>query len=139
MMGINDIGWPGSDLVPPGEAAPSAADIIEGYKQLASRAHMRGLRILGATLTPFDGALTNTPIKGYYDTAKEAKRVAVNDFIRNGGVFDGVIDFDAAIRDPAQPTKVQAAFDSGDHLHPNDAGYKAMADAIDLTVLGAAK
>ena len=139
MMGINDIGWPGSDLTPPGEPAPSAADVIEGYKQLADRAHMRGLRIVGATLTPFEGALSNTPIKGYYSAEKEAKREAVNTFIRDGGVFDGVIDFDAAVRDPAHPTNVQAAYDSGDHLHPNDAGYKAMAESIDLSVLNASK
>ena len=136
MMGINDIGWPSSDLVPTGEAAPSAGDIIEGYRQLASRAHMRGLRIVGATLTPFEGALTNTPIKGYFDPEKEGKRAAVNAFIRGGDVFDGVIDFDAAVRDPAHPSQVQAAFDSGDHLHPNDAGYKAMAEAVDLGLLG---
>jgi lysophospholipase L1-like esterase len=139
MMGINDIGWPGSDLSPVGEPAPSAADITAGYRQLSDRAHARGLRIFGATLTPFEGALTNTPIRGYYSPDKEAKRQAVNDFIRHSGVFDGVIDFDAALRDPAHPSSVQAAYDSGDHLHPNDAGYKAMAEAVDLTLLSMAK
>ena len=139
MMGINDIGWPDSNLVPAGEPAPGADDIIAGYEQVVDRAHMRGLRILGATLTPFEGALQNTTVKGYYNTDKEAKRQAVNEFIRHGGAFDGVIDFDAAVRDPAHPARVQAAFDSGDHLHPNDAGYKAMAEAVDLKLLEPSK
>ena len=135
MMGINDIGWPGTELTPKGEPAPGAEALIEAYRQLAFRAHARGLRILGATLTPFEGALSGTAIHGYFDAEKEAKRQAANDFIRHGGAFDGVIDFDAALRDPAQPSRVRAAYDSGDHLHPNDAGYRAMAESIDLGAL----
>ncbi len=137
MMGINDIGWPLSPLAPQ-ETEPSAAAIIGGYKQLIARAHLHGLRIVGATLTPFAVAFQGKPFEGYYDEQKEKEREAVNAFIRSGA-FDGVIDFDAVVRDPADPKRIQAKFDSGDHLHPNDAGYAAMADAIDLGMLSAAR
>ena len=135
MMGINDIGWPGTILVPKGEAAPSADDVIFGYKQLIARAHEHGMRIIGATLTPFEDTFHGTPLYGYYDEEKEKKREAVNEWIRTSGVFDGVIDFDAAARDPANPKHIRSDYDSGDHLHPNDVGYKAMADSIDLNLL----
>ena len=92
------------------------------------QAHSRGLKIYGATLTPFEGA-------GYYTETGEAKRQAVNQWIRTGKAFDAAIDFDAATRDPKDPKKLLAAYDSCDHLHPSDAGYKAMADAIDLRLL----
>ncbi len=94
------------------------------------------MRIIGATLTPFEDAFHGHPLYGYYDEAKEAKRQAVNEWIRSSGAFDGVIDFDAATRDPGNPKHIRAAFDSGDHLHPNDAGYEAMAEAVDLGLLG---
>ncbi len=136
MMGINDIGWPGTLLVPEGEPAPSPEDIIVGYEQLIARAHGKGLRILGATLTPFENTFAGHPLFGYYDETKEAKRQAVNQWIRTSGAFDGVIDFDAATRDPSNPKHIRADFDSGDHLHPQDTGYKAMADAVDLGLLG---
>ena len=134
MMGINDIGWPDCILAPH-EPAPSAEEIIDGYKQLIARAHLHGMRIIGATLTPFEDTFKGTPIEGYYNTDKEQKREAVNQWIRTSGAFDGVIDFDAVARDPNRPTHIQAAYDSGDHLHPQDAGYKAMADSIDLKML----
>ena len=136
MMGINDIGWPGTILVPEGEAAPSAEDIIAGYRQLIVRAHASGMRIIGATLTPFENTFAGNPLFGYYDEAKEAKRQAVNEWIRTSGAFDGVIDFDAVARDPANPKHIKAEFDSGDHLHPQDTGYKAMANSVDLELLG---
>jgi lysophospholipase L1-like esterase len=136
MMGINDIGWPDSVLVPEGEPAPSADDIIAGYKQLIERAHAHGFKIIGATLTPFEDTFQGGPIEGYYNPEKEAKRTAVNEWIRNGGGFDAVIDFDKLAADPANPKHIKAEFDSGDHLHPNDAGYAAMANSVDLTVLG---
>jgi lysophospholipase L1-like esterase len=102
--------------------------IIEGYKQLIHRAHSMGLAVYGGTLTPFGGfAPFSTP-------EKEAKRQAVNRWIRTGGLFDAVIDFDAVVRDPGDPARLLPALDSGDHLHPNNAGYKAMADAIDLAL-----
>jgi lysophospholipase L1-like esterase len=136
MMGINDIGWPGCILAPH-EPAPSADDIIDGYKQLIARAHIHGMRIIGATLTPFEDTFKGTAIEGYYNTDKEQKRQAVNQWIRSSGAFDGVIDFDAVARDPNRPAHILAAFDSGDHLHPQDDGYKAMADSIDLKMLTA--
>lgn len=136
MMGINDIGWPDSPLVPAGEPAPSADDIIAGYKQLIARAHADGFTIIGATLTPFENTFAGGPLSTYYNTDKEAKRVAVNEWIRNGGGFDAVIDFDALVADPANPTHIKAEYDSGDHLHPNDAGYAAMANSVDLKLLG---
>ncbi len=135
MMGINDIGWPGSLLSPKDEPAPSAEDVIAGYKQIIARAHDNGLKIVGATLTPFEDTFAGTPLFGYYSEEKEAKRQALNSFIRSGA-FDGVVDFDAVVRDPANPKHVRAEYDHGDHLHPNDAGYRAMADAVDLATLG---
>jgi lysophospholipase L1-like esterase len=139
MMGINDIGWPGLIGVSKDEGVPSADDVIAGYRQLIARAHARGVRIIGATLTPFQDALHDTPFNNYYDEDKEKKRLAVNAWIRSSGAFDGVIDFDAATRDPSNPKHILAKFDSGDHLHPQDVGYKAMADAIDLNLLGSGR
>ena len=121
LEGINDIG-----MNPP-EAKPTADDLTAAYRQLIARAHADGLKIIGATLTPFEGA-------GYFYPGGEAVRQAVNQWIRSSGAFDGVIDFDAVIRDPATPSKMRAEFDSGDHLHPNDAGYKAMGQAVDLAL-----
>jgi lysophospholipase L1-like esterase len=134
MMGINDIGWPDS-ILEPNTPAPSAEDVIAGYKQLIARAHLHKMRILGATLTPFADTFKGSPLEGYYSPAKEQKRLAINKWIRESGAFDGVVDFDAVVRIPDRPSFIQAAFDSGDHLHPNDAGYKAMADSIDLKLL----
>ncbi len=122
--------------MPQGEPAPSADAIIGGYEQLIARAHATGLRIIGATLTPFEDTFRGNPLFGYYSEEKEAKRQAVNDWIRTSGAFDGVIDFDAVARDPANPKHIRAEFDSGDHLHPQDTGYKAMAEAVNLGLLG---
>lgn len=122
MEGINDIGQARDN------PAPTAEDIIAGHKQIIARAHDRGLRIFGGTLTPFYGA-------AYYSEVGEQKRRAVNEWIRTSNAYDGVVDFDKATRDPNDPKKFLAAFDSCDHLHPNDAGYKAMAEAVDLALL----
>lgn len=119
LEGINDIGVAMSD------ATPSGADLIAAHRQMIERAHMRGLKIFGATLTPYEGSAR-------YTQEGEAKRTALNDWIRTGKVYDGFVDFDAATRDPGQPKRFKAEFDSGDHLHPNDAGYVAMGNAIDL-------
>ena len=113
MMGINDIGWPDTILVPDGEPAPSADDIIAGYQQLIERAHDHDMVIIGATLTPFEDTFHGHPLFGYYDEAKEAKRQAVNQWIRTGGEFDGVIDFDAMTRDPNNPKHIRAEFELG--------------------------
>jgi lysophospholipase L1-like esterase len=133
MMGINDVGWPGCGLAPD-DPEPTADEIIAGYKQLIARAHTHGMKIIGATLTPFGDAFAGTAFDGYYTAEKEKIRVALNDFIRSGA-FDGVIDFDKVVVDPAMPGHIQAGFDKGDHLHPNPAGYKAMAESIDLGML----
>ncbi len=134
LMGINDIGWHGTPLGPH-EPIASADELIAGYRQLIARARTRGVRIAGATLTPFEGALQDTPMRGYYTADKERVRQAVNAWIRDSGEFDAVIDFDAVTRDPAHPTRFLPAYDSGDHLHPGDAGYRAMAQAIDAAAL----
>jgi lysophospholipase L1-like esterase len=129
LIGINDIGHPGTGAIPLAQM-PSAADLIAGYRQLIVRAHAAGLKIVGATLTPFEG----TTFAGFYSADKARLRDAVNAWIRNSGEFDSVIDFDAALRDPAAPSKLLPKYDSGDHLHPNDAGMQAMADAIPLAL-----
>ncbi len=121
LEGINDIGNAREN------PTPTAQDLIVAHKQLVERAHTRGLKIIGATLTPFAGA-------AYFTPQGEAKRQTVNEWIRTGKAYDGVIDFDAATRDPSQPANFSPLYDSGDHLHPNDAGYKAMAGAIDLAL-----
>ncbi|WP_201313493.1 SGNH/GDSL hydrolase family protein [Dyella sp. EPa41] len=125
LEGINDIGNSGPQAK--AEDRVTAEQVTGGMKTLIQRAHARGIRIVGATLTPFGGA--SWP---YHSAANEAKRKAVNDWIRHGGAFDAVVDFDKAIRDPAHPDRMLPAYDSGDHLHPNGAGYKAMAASIDL-------
>jgi lysophospholipase L1-like esterase len=129
LIGINDIGHPGTGTIPITEAV-TPGDLIAGYRQLIARAHEKGITIFGATLTPFEG----TTFAGYFTPQKEAVRQAVNQWIRTSGEFDGVIDFEAAVRDPAQPTRMLPAYDSGDHLHPNDAGMQAMANAIPLNL-----
>ena len=128
LEGINDLGHAGTAA--PLSETVSAEDIIAGLTQLAMRAHERGTKIYGATLTPF--AIARAP--GYYTPEKEAKRKAINQWIRTTKVFDGFIDFDKAVQDPAHPDSMLPTYDSGDHLHPNDAGYKAMAQAVDLSL-----
>jgi lysophospholipase L1-like esterase len=137
MMGINDVGWPGCGLAPH-DPEPTAEAIIDGYKQMIARARTHGMRIIGATLAPFGDAFAGTPFEGYYTPEKEKLRLALNAFIR-GGAFDGVIDFDQVVVDPQKPGYALAKFDKGDHLHPNAAGYEAMAASIDLKTLTTAK
>ena len=126
LEGINDL-TRGTGSTDPRNTV-SAQDIIFGYQQLIARAHERGLVIYGATLTPIGGM--NRPTTA----ATDVKRRAVNAWIRTSGAFDGVIDFEAATRDPAQPDRFLPAYDSGDHLHPSDAGHMAMGEAIDLAL-----
>jgi lysophospholipase L1-like esterase len=129
-MGLNDIAGPGG-FFPPSEAV-SVDDITAGYRQLIARAHEQGLTILGCTLPPLEG---NTSLPGFDTPANEAKRVALNHWIRTSGEFDGVVDVDQVLRDPSHPTRLLPAYDSGDHLHPNANGGKAIANAIDLRLL----
>ena len=124
LLGINDISFSAIPGLPVSEKA-TADDITTGYGLLIARARQHGLSIIGATLTPFEGVNT-------YTAAGEQMRQQINQWIRGSGQFDAVIDFDAATRDPAHPARLRAEFDSGDHIHPNDAGNHAMADAIDL-------
>ena len=132
LIGINDLGHAGGPGSPEFE---SAEDMIGGLTQLAERAHERGLRIYIATLTPFTG----TVFKDYYSDEKEARRQAINAWIRGQAVFDGVIDFEKATEDPAAPGHLLQAYDHGDHLHPNSIGTAAMAAAIPLDLFDWAK
>jgi lysophospholipase L1-like esterase len=125
LLGVNDIGHPGT--IAPETEAVSAADLIGGYRQLIARAHERGLKVFGGTITPFRGDTF-----GFFSPEHEAIRQEVNGWIRTSGEFDAVIDFDTALRDPDQPDRLFARFDSGDHLHPNDAGMRALAGAVPL-------
>jgi lysophospholipase L1-like esterase len=134
MEGINDIGWPGTFLTPPEEPV-TVEKIIAGYQQLIDRAHLHGIKVIGATLTPFEGSFAGSPLQTFYNPEKEKMRQAVNEWIRQSGAYDGVIDFDAVVRDPQHPSHIRAEYDAGDHLHPNDAGYKAMGDSVDLKLL----
>ena len=122
LEGINDINIHGQIT---GAGALTAEDLIHGYQQLIARAHMDHLKIMGATLTPDEGVWLAGPIG-------EATRQKVNEWVRSSGAFDAVVDLDAAVRDKDHPTRLRAEFDSGDHIHPNDAGNAAMADAFDL-------
>ena len=132
LEGINDISFPGAKLDGQYLADPAevrtAEELIDGYRQLISRAHARGVKMIGATITPCEGV----DVPGYYSESKEATRQAVNKWIRTSGSFDGVMDFDAVLRDPDHPSRLLPRFASKDHLHPNDAGYEAMANSIDL-------
>ena len=125
LEGINDINGGTNATNPLNEI--SVEELIAGHRQLIARAHERGLMIIGATLTPTGGLRGVT-------TAHEAKRVALNTWIRTSGAYDAVIDFDKITRDRADTTRFLPAYDSGDHLHPGDAGYKAMGESIDLVL-----
>ena len=133
LEGINDIGWP----LTPADPSPlvPAEEVIAGYREVIARAHARGVKVIGATLLPFERALEGSEMGDYYLPAKEVQRQAINAFIRTSGAFDAFVDFDQITRDPEHPTRLRAEFDSGDHLHPSDAGMQAMADAIDLGLL----
>ncbi|RYF17474.1 MAG: SGNH/GDSL hydrolase family protein [Comamonadaceae bacterium] len=131
MLGTNDIGWPGGAFAPD-ENVPEASEITNGLHQLIEQAHLRGVRVIGATLTPFEDALKGTPLEGHFSPKKESVRLAVNEWIRHSGAFDAVVDFDRLLRDASRPSRLRAEFDSGDHLHPSDAGYRAMADSIHM-------
>lgn len=120
LEGVNDI-----------KGTPNATDpaaFESAYRTFVSRAHAHGIRVIGATLTPYGG-------NSGYTAAREAVRQKINVFIRGGGPFDGVADFDAAVRDPEQPQRILPGYDCGDHLHFNDAGMRALAGTVDLAML----
>ena len=125
LEGINDITFSAIPGIPPGQGV-TAQDLIWGYRQIIERAHLHSIKVAGATIMPVEGVPT-------YTESGETVRQAVNQWIRTGGAFDAVIDFDALTRDPANPKRLRAEFDSGDDVHPNDAGNQAMADVIDLS------
>jgi lysophospholipase L1-like esterase len=108
----------------------TVAQLIQGHRQIIARAHAMGLKAFGGTLNPVEGY----PFPGFWTPDLEAKRQAFNQWIRTSGAYDALIDFDQVLRDPAQPSRLLPAYDSGDHAHPNDDGYRAMADAIDLSL-----
>ncbi|KQM67043.1 MULTISPECIES: SGNH/GDSL hydrolase family protein [unclassified Sphingomonas] len=130
LEGVNDLGRAGRERTPTAEERRAQVQqMIAGYRQIAARARALKLTVIGGTITPFVG-------NDYYhpDAAGEAARQAINSWIRTPGHFDAVIDFDAVVRDPARPDRLLPAYDSGDHLHPSMAGYRAMADAVPLAL-----
>jgi lysophospholipase L1-like esterase len=131
LEGINDIGQGARAGAPP-ENAVTADDLIGGVKQLIERAHVHGIKVVGCTLTPFGGA-------AYFSDKGEEIRTAYNQWIRTGGAFDAVVDFDKATQDPANPKQIRPDYNIMDHLHPNDAGYKAMAEAVNLSIFTSTK
>jgi lysophospholipase L1-like esterase len=130
LEGVNDLGTLTRDAPVSVEGHKAhVARIIGAYRQIIARAHARGIKVIGATIMPFVG-------NDYYhaDAQNEADRQAVNAWIRTPGHFDGLVDFDRATRDPARPDRLRPAYDGGDALHPNPAGYRAMGDAVPLTL-----
>jgi len=125
LEGINDLGI--SSLLNDG-LRPTPEQLIAGHRQLIARAHEKGLRIFASTLLPYE----NTGIPGYYNEEGEKVRQAFNEWMRTAKEYDGFVDFDQVMRDPSHPAKMLEKYDSGDHLHPNDAGYQAMAAAFNL-------
>ncbi|WP_063781470.1 SGNH/GDSL hydrolase family protein, partial [Streptomyces viridochromogenes] len=124
LAGINDIGGPGTPEAP----EVTVDELVEGHRALIREARAKGLRIVGATLTPIKASVFDTP-------ENEAQRDAFNHWVRTSGAYDAYVDFDRALADPADPDLMRPAFDSGDHLHPSDAGYRAMAEAVDPDIL----
>lgn len=131
LEGINDIGMSGPKGLFGSTSVVTPKQLIAAYAQITARAHERGVTVIGATIMPFKGA-------DYYSADKERVREVVNDWIRESGTFDGVVDFDRAMRDPAHPERLNRDYDSGDHLHPNPAGYRRMGEVIDLRLFTAA-
>jgi len=130
LEGINDLGMLTRDApATPEQHAAIVTQLTQAFAQLVARAHAHGIKVIGGTIMPFGG-------NGYYHPGPEleADRQAVNRFIRTGGLFDAVIDFDQIMRDPAKPDRLNPAYDSGDHLHPSMAGYRAMGTSVPLAL-----
>jgi lysophospholipase L1-like esterase len=134
-LGINDILFPAFPFTPPNERV-SAEDIISGYRQLITRGHAKSVRVIGTTNPPFENSAFTGLVAAFYTPEREAVRRQVNDWIRTSGEFDAVVDFDAVLRDPTRPTQLLPQYDSGDHLHPNNAGSSVEGNAIPLALFG---
>jgi len=132
-LGINDILFPAFLFTPPGEKV-SAEDIISGYRQLIARGHRKGVRVIGTTNPPFENSAFPGLVAAFYSSERETVRQQVNDWIRSSGEFDDVVDLDAVLRDPSHPSQLLPAYDSGDHLHPNNAGCIAEGNAFPLAL-----
>jgi lysophospholipase L1-like esterase len=128
LEGINDLGLADGQL-------PTAAEIVAGHRQLVARAHAHGIKVVAGTVLPFEGTNLGAIAPNYYSEEKDTRRQAINQLIRTGGFYDGVVDFEAAVRDQAQPRQLLAKFKGADNLHLNDTGYRAMADAVSLALL----
>jgi lysophospholipase L1-like esterase len=132
-LGINDILFPAFPFTPSSQKV-SADDIISGYRQLITRGHRKGILVIGTTNPPFEHSAFEGLVTAFYTPEREIVREKVNDWIRSSGEFDGVVDLDAVLRDPNHPTQLLPAYDSGDHLHPNNAGCRAEGNAFPLAL-----
>jgi lysophospholipase L1-like esterase len=132
-LGVNDILFPGSFI--PATESVTAQDLISANRKLIARAHKKGVRAIGTTIPPFENAIFRSPyFDRFYTPEKEKVRQEVNTWIRNGGEFDGIIDFDEVVHDPSHPAQLLPTYDSGDHLHVNDAGNIAQGNAIPVAL-----
>ncbi|HLZ11897.1 MAG TPA: SGNH/GDSL hydrolase family protein [Candidatus Acidoferrum sp.] len=132
-LGINDILFPGFPFTPAGETV-GAEQIIAGYRELIARAHKKGIRIIGTTNPAFENSAFEGFVESFYTPEREATRQKVNSWILSSGEFDSVVDLDKVLRDPSRPTQLLPAYDSGDHLHPNNAGCAVEAAAFPLNI-----
>ena len=132
-LGINDMLFPAFPFTPASETV-SAEDVISGYRQLITRAHKKGVRVIGTTNPAFENSAFEGLVAAFYTVEREALRQEVNDWIRSSGEFDGVVDLDKILRDPSRPTQLLPAYDSGDHLHPNNAGCVVEGNAFPLAL-----
>ena len=131
-LGVNDILFPGSFI--PASESVAARDVIAGNRELIARAHKKGVRVIVTTIPPFEHASFQRPVISFSSPEKEQVRQEVNAWIRTSREFDGVIDFDRVVSDPSHPAQLLASYDSGDHLHVNDAANIAQANAIPLAL-----
>jgi lysophospholipase L1-like esterase len=129
--GVNDIGVASTDAA---SQAEIEKQLLGAYQQIATRIHAVGIPVFGATITPFGSASTSDYVQPYSDPEREKTRTRINTFIRESGIFDAVLDFDRVLRDPRAPSQLLEKYDSGDHLHPNVAGYQALADYVPLDI-----
>lgn len=130
--GVNDIGVADSDAA---TQANIEKKLLAAYQQIVTRVHALGIPVFGATITPFGSSRSSEYVQPYSSAERERTRQRINEFIRESGIFDAVLDFDQVLRDPDAPSQLLEKYDSGDHLHPSVAGYQALADCFPLRVL----